>query len=216
MRSSWSFRFLGAGAVALLGCVASHDGRPAGPTRTAVSATNPDSSAHTQAGPPGLMVCDHPCRLDDAGQCHCPPPFTVCGTKVCGPHEFCCTDLPFLGGACLVSKKGVPDICPISRRAYKTDVAYLRPADVEQLRDELMRFKLATYRYRDEPAARAEHLGFMIDDVAPSASVTGRTGNTVDLYGYTSMAVAALQVQAGQIEALQREVKALRAAVRRR
>ena len=34
----------------------------------------------------------------------------------------------------------------------------------------------------------------------------------VDLYGYISMAVAALQVQAAQIEALQEEVKLLREA----
>ena len=32
----------------------------------------------------------------------------------------------------------------------------------------------------------------------------------VDLYGYTSMAVAALQTQAREIEALEREVRALR------
>jgi hypothetical protein len=214
MRPSWSFRFLGVCAVALLGCVASHDGRPAGPTRTAVSTTNLDSSAHTQTGPPGLMVCDRPCRLDEAGQCSCPPPFTICGQQVCGPHEFCCSSLPVTTPTCFDSR--TTSTCPISRRVYKSDVEYLRPADAQRLRDELMRFRLATYRYRDQRAAQPEHLGFMIDDVVPSASVTGRTGDTVDLYGYTSMAVAALQVQARQIESLEREVKALRAAVGRR
>jgi hypothetical protein len=38
----------------------------------------------------------------------------------------------------------------------------------------------------------------------------------VDLYAYTSMTVAALQVQAEQIDALQREVAALRQELTRR
>jgi hypothetical protein len=52
-------------------------------------------------------------------------------------------------------------------------------------------------------------LGFIIDDVEPSVAIDpGR--DMVDLYGYTSMAVAALQAQARDIEALKKEVARLR------
>src|SRR5438552_16580001 len=71
-----------------------------------------------------------------------------------------------------------------------------------------MKFRLATFRYKEAAAARTQ-LGFIIDDVAPSPSIDPAR-DMVDLYGYTSMAVAALQTQAREIEALTREVRALR------
>jgi len=80
---------------------------------------------------------------------------------------------------------------------------------VKRLRDELMRFRLATYQYKGAPSER--HLGFIIDDIEPSAAVDpGR--DMVNLYGYTSMAVAALQSQAREIAALKKEVARLRRA----
>jgi hypothetical protein len=100
--------------------------------------------------------------------------------------------------------------CPISRRDAKEDIHYLRAEDVRRLHDQLMRFRLATFRYRE--AAARQHLGFLIDDVEPSPSVDpGR--DMVDLYGYTSMVVAALQTQGQEIEALRREVASLRRAL---
>ena len=77
----------------------------------------------------------------------------------------------------------------------------------------LMKYRLATWRYKHDPSAT--HLGFIIDDVEPSPSIAP-TGQTVDLYGYTSMAVAAVQLQAQQIEDLQREVRALEAQLGKR
>ena len=47
----------------------------------------------------------------------------------------------------------------------------------------------------------------MIDDVEPSVAVSG---DHVNLYGYLSMAVAAIQVQQSQIQALEQELRALR------
>jgi hypothetical protein len=68
---------------------------------------------------------------------------------------------------------------------------------------------LASYQY-DLPGTPADrHLGFIIDDVEPSPSVTP-IGDTVDLYAYTSMAVAAVQEQAPEIDQLTREVASLR------
>ena len=99
--------------------------------------------------------------------------------------------------------------CPISRRAYKENVDYLTDADVERLRGELLRYRLATWTYKGVPSDR-RHLGFMIDDVEPSPAVDSG-GDQVDLYAYTSMAVATLQAQAKQIAALEREVAALKA-----
>ena len=99
-------------------------------------------------------------------------------------------------------------MCPISRREYKANIAYLTEEEARRLHDELMRFRLASYQYKAVPDDRT-HLGFIIDDVGPSPSVDG-TGDRVDLYGYTSIAVAALQTQARQIEALKKEVETLR------
>ena len=69
--------------------------------------------------------------------------------------------------------------------------------------------RLATWRYTSEPESANPHLGFIIDD-NPGTAAVDATGDRVDLYGYTSMAVAAAQVQNKRIEALEREIQALR------
>jgi hypothetical protein len=102
-----------------------------------------------------------------------------------------------------------PGGCPISSARFKRDIAYLGDADRERLHAELRRFPLARYRYREDPEAARARLGFIIEDVGPSAAVEADR-DRVDLYGYTTMAVAALQVQARQIESLQAELTALR------
>jgi hypothetical protein len=71
-----------------------------------------------------------------------------------------------------------------------------------------MSYRLATYRYTLRDASPRSHLGFIIDDAAPSASIAS-DGKRVDLYAYTSMAVAALQTQAREIERLKAGVAAL-------
>jgi hypothetical protein len=106
--------------------------------------------------------------------------------------------------------------CPISRRDAKSDIRYLTNADLEHLRDVLLHLKLARWRYRTEGEGDPDRLGFIIDDLstagagAASPAVTP-DGLHVDLYGYASLAVAAIQAQAREIEALKREVAALRA-----
>ena len=99
--------------------------------------------------------------------------------------------------------------CPISRRRFKDGVSYLDDAERGRLRAELMRIRLATYHYRWENSCTAEHLGFIIDDLGKSPAVSP-DGMTVDLYGYASMAVAAIQAQEREIAALKGEVAALR------
>jgi hypothetical protein len=123
----------------------------------------------------------------------------------CDPHDACnatlvCSDTNPIG----------PVGCPISRRSAKKDVDYVDPARLQQLHDELMGVRLATYRYNDEALASPTHLGFIIDDM-PTSPAIAPNGQQVDLYAYASMAVAALQVQQRQIEALTHEVALLRA-----
>jgi hypothetical protein len=113
--------------------------------------------------------------------------------------------------------------CPISRRAFKRDIERLGPDDLLRLYDELREIQLTTYRYKSDGPAGPRRLGFIIDDLKTSLDdvkppfddvktpfPVDPEGNTVDLYGYMSMAVAALQVQAQEIAALRAEVAALK------
>jgi hypothetical protein len=121
--------------------------------------------------------------------------------------DFCCP----AGDVC-----GCQQDCPISRRAAKTAIRYLTPADVAAARDQLLAIHLADYEYRHAP--RTRHLGFIIDDLdeATARACVAPDGEHVDLYGYTSLAVAALQAQQREIDVLRRELAELRALVRTR
>jgi hypothetical protein len=68
-------------------------------------------------------------------------------------------------------------------------------------------------RYTTDAAAAPERLGFLIDDTQQTPAVAPDATH-IDLYGYTSMVVAAVQAQAKEIEALRREVAELRRASR--
>ena len=97
--------------------------------------------------------------------------------------------------------------CPISRRKYKTEIRYLDEAGLSQYAGELSKVRLATYKYKTGGPTR---LGFIIEDHEPSVSIDSEH-DLVDLYGYTSMAVAALKLQEKQLAALQRQVTELSA-----
>jgi hypothetical protein len=99
--------------------------------------------------------------------------------------------------------------CPISRRSTKQDIHYLNDTERAQYQRELLKMRLASWRYKHDPAKK--RLGIIIDDNEDSAAVDARR-DQLDLYGYTSMVVAALQVQAREIEALKRQVAALKKA----
>ncbi len=160
--------------------------------------------------------------------------YTTCGDPVCRGYQkpsgvaACTTEKA--GGACptegarcdpqdscnrlLVCSASDPKLqgCPISLRAAKRDIQYLDEAALERYARELRGVRLATYRYRGaDPAPR---LGFILEDGPPPEAVDAER-DMADLYGYTSLAVAAFQVQARQIEALQREVARLQEELRR-
>jgi hypothetical protein len=90
----------------------------------------------------------------------------------------------------------------------KRDIQQVSATDLASLYEELRRIQLSTYAYKDAPAAAPRRLGFIIDDTHAPAAINP-DGNTVDLYGYLSMAVAAVQVQAKQIEELRARIHGL-------
>lgn len=100
-----------------------------------------------------------------------------------------------------------PGGCPISRRAFKTEVSYLDRAAVDRLMADVRKLHLATYRYQDAPERL--RLGFMIDD-APRSFAVDETRDQIDLYSYLSMAVGALQAEAARADAQEREIRTLR------
>jgi hypothetical protein len=101
--------------------------------------------------------------------------------------------------------------CPVSRRAFKRDVHELDPGELDRVSAELAEIKLATYQYKTDPAASPRRLGFIIDETKSSYPINA-DGASVNLYGYVSMAVAAIQTQSREIEGLRAEIARLKRA----
>ena len=97
----------------------------------------------------------------------------------------------------------------MSRRVYKRDIERLDEDALGRVYDELRKIQLTTYQYKSDPAASPRRLGFIIDDTKTPYPINA-DGNSVNLYGYVSMAVAAIQTQSREIEALRAEVAQLR------
>ncbi len=162
----------------------------------------------TTCGPP---TCSPDGAVPDSGLPHCAPgqAGTACSTPgaECDPYAPCdahllCSDK---------DPKTGPGGCPISRARFKKDIRFLSPPELRQYSRALLDLPLATFRYRS--GDDRTHLGFLIDG---HESLAGVEGDHVDLYGYTSMAVAALQVQQQQIAELRAELAALRRQMARR
>lgn len=102
--------------------------------------------------------------------------------------------------------------CPISRAKYKRDIAYLSDAQTDAMYQTVRSVKLANWIYKDDVAA-APHTGFIIDDMVPGSPAVAADGDHVDLYGYASMSVAAIQAQARRIDQLERELAEIKAAL---
>lgn len=191
-------------AVAALGCGAADS--------TSESESVGEAQQEAQQGGNWYYTCGSPV----CNGYHPKPGVPLCTTEQpgdrCRPTGETCDPVSFCDNLLICATSDPtqqPGGCPISRRAYKTNINYLADRDAERLRDDLMRFRLATYQYTAQGPAAPEHLGFIIDDVEPSPSVNAG-GDTVDLYGYTTMAVAALQAQGREIDELKREVAELK------
>ena len=149
----------------------------------------------------GEMICEGEQDLTcDEGE-------ICCVDRCCGGEEQCCAGVPIPPGEGLCMPADNP--CPISRRDKKKDIKYLSVEDTDRLGQQVREIQLTTYRYKNEPDTAPRHLGFIIDDEPGPHTVTADGGH-VDLYGYTSLTVATLQVQSRKIELLEAELKALR------
>jgi hypothetical protein len=95
---------------------------------------------------------------------------------------------------------------PRSTRRSKEGVAYVSPATVDELGQAALDIRLATFRYKGGDGSR--HLGFIIED-NPAIFASDVKNGRVDLYGYTSMALAALQSQARHLEQIEAEIDVL-------
>ena len=102
-----------------------------------------------------------------------------------------------------------PSGCPRSLAKFKKDIQYLTDSQKADATRWLKETRLATWRYNWEDDAAPGHLGFIIDDQPNSAAVRP-DGETVDLYGYTSLAVAALQAQQVELDVLRAEMVQMR------
>jgi endosialidase-like protein len=184
------------------------------------------------SGQGGARMCgpDPSCARCTTGAC--------CGTACCAPGEWCdtsgasptcrcgangaCTGVTTcasggpaqIGGASgtdscgfICCGGGTP--CPLSRRVFKRDIENLDEAGLQRVYDDLRNLRLTTYAYKADPQQAKRHLGFIIDDTKTPYPINA-DGNTVDLYGYLSMAVAAIQVQSREIEELRAELAKLR------
>ncbi len=188
-----------ASEAAVKACVVAHDG--AFPQCDCLVKPTVGDDGSSDSGTPDTKAV----FCSTAGVCETSFKGSVCGKNVCGPTQTCCNGVPFPEPTCFNSTA-----CPISQRKFKKDIAYLTDEDKQRLSSELLRIPLATYRYKSEGEADRAHLGFIIDDIAPSAAVTEK-GDRVDMYGYATMSVATLQVQAREIAELRRQVEDLRA-----
>jgi hypothetical protein len=92
---------------------------------------------------------------------------------------------------------------------YKRDIETLDHEALKRISEELRKIKLTTYQYKTDPDASPRRLGFIIDDTKSSYPINS-DGNSVNLYGYVSMAVAAIQIQSHQIDALRAEIARLK------
>jgi hypothetical protein len=169
----------------------------------------------------------------------CPNPYPLCmlvdppvwACEAPNPDSACPAAQPLLGSPCAMEDQtcdygceagrrrlcadgvwtsaSAPGGCPVSSRRFKRDVHYLDADEVEALGSEVLQTRLATYRYSDPALAGGTHLGFIIEDQPYSYAVDPERSQ-VDLYGYTSMLVAAMQAQQRRIDELEREVRDLR------
>jgi hypothetical protein len=211
------------------------------PTNTACSTQSvcayDGSTCQCGAYCPSFPVGQPPCNPDAGVTMNCCDTSKIVWYCFDGP-PYCPTPRPRIGSACakdgdqcavepaqecgqaiMRCEKGVWTLpfnsCPVSTAKAKKDIAYLSPDDADRLHDEAMRVRLATYRYRTGDHD-ATHLGFIIEDMPPGSPAVMASREHVDLYGYSSMTIAALQAQERHIEALERRIAQLEAENRKK
>ena len=206
------------------GGVASPEAGGSADAGTGVDA-QPVSDASSSDAPSGTLswyltcgdpVCQAP--TSDAGLANadggaCAPVGSSCSTA----GDTCGTRDPGVDcGATLVCaahdpKAGVGG-CPISSREFKDGIEYVDSDGLEQLHDQTLRIRLATYNYKPAYAdPKPRRLGFIIED-NPASPAVDPAHDSIELYGYLSMVVATMQVQEKEIASLKRELAETRKA----
>lgn len=161
------------------------------------------------------------CMTSDGGP-NIPPGGTVCTTEMagaaCTTAGASCWPADSMCGVQLVcaesDPKNNPGGCPISRVSHKKGIEYLSEAEVASIADEATTMRLSSWHYKAEGESAKKHVGFLIDDMPESIAVA-ESGERVDLYGYTSMAIAAVQVQDKRLRMLEQELASMRAEMTR-
>lgn len=180
--------------LGLLGCGGDPGGgRDAGTAALAWYTTCGDPVCRGYTPPAGIPLCStekvgDPCSSD--GQ-RCDPKSDCNALLICAKSD----------------PKTSPGGCPVSRASAKHEITYVDDALRGRLAQEIENTRLATYRYKTGGPLR---LGFLIDDQPLSMSVDPAR-DMIDLYGYTSMTVAALQQQSKRIAALEAQLARLQA-----
>ncbi len=165
------------------------------------------SSWYLTCGDPVCQAPESDAGLTDAdgGACpaigsSCSTLGAQCGTRnpavACGANEVCAAKDPRsgLGG------------CPISSRQFKDGIDYLDSAQLEQLHDQTLRIRLATYNYKAAYAdPKPRRLGFIIED-NPASPAVDPSHDSIEMYGYLSMIVATMQVQEKEIASLKQQL----------
>lgn len=204
-----------AALAALAGCDQSEDkDKPedgAGETaaETAGTAPVPDLGApptlqwYTTCGDPVCGGYDGPwagvpaCAEDSVGAPCATAEATCDFMSDCNARLVCAAEDPVLEGG-----------CPISRARFKQDIAYADPSALQRYYKDLLELRLATYRYRGRSDGRTQ-LGVILED-GEAELWADPANDRVDLYGYNSLAIAGVQVQAGELAELRAELATLR------
>jgi hypothetical protein len=133
----------------------------------------------------GLPVCSS----EEAGQA-CPSLGAECDLQdACNTRLVCATEDP----------KDQPGGCPQSLRSVKRDITYLDGPARRAAAGQALGLRLATWRYIDPDRGEGLKLGILLDDLGPAHPAA--RGDRVDLYGLSSLTVAAVQEQAAALEA---------------
>jgi hypothetical protein len=101
--------------------------------------------------------------------------------------------------------------CPISRAAFKQDIAYLDVAGRDAFYREVLDMRLATWRYRERSDAKPS-LGVILED-GEDRIWADPANDRVDLYSYGSLALVGVQAQADELAELRAAVAALQGEV---
>ena len=92
-----------------------------------------------------------------------------------------------------------------SSKEIKSNIKYQSSQNIDQIHEEVKEMKIASYKYigSDSPV-----LGLILEDINPDSIL--RDEESINLYTYTTMCVAAIQVQSKEIKKLKDEIEQLK------